>query len=114
MFGFFESKRQSGQGGYHGSTPIARCQVFYREPLPQSSPAVYVEVQEDGRHLVYVSNRGVTPAYMNTPYDEWCRQQLVESYVFASLDTAQTYFQRRRGDDAPDIVSAVRGQMAFC
>jgi hypothetical protein len=114
MFGLFTAKREESHAGYGRHAPIARCQVFYRELLSQNSPAVFVEVQEDGRHLVYVSNRGVTPAYMNTPYDEWCRQQLVESYVFASLDTAQSYFQRRRGEDAPDLVSAVRSQMSFC
>lgn len=114
MFGLFGARKQERQDGYYGRAPVALCQIFYREPLPQSSPAVYVEVQQDGRHLVYVANRGVTPAYMNTPYDEWCRQQLLESYVFASLDTAQSYFKRRRGDDAPDLVSAVRSQLSFC
>lgn len=114
MFGFFGTRQQTKTNGYRGSCPIARCRVFYREPLAQSSLGVYVEVQNEGRHLVYVANRGVTPAYLDTPYDEWCRQQLLESYVFSSLDTAQTYFQRRHGEAAPDLETAVRSQMVPC
>lgn len=113
MFGFLRSSQQEKQKSRPDAFFGGRCRVFYREHHANNMPGVYVEVQEEGRHLVYVSNRGVTPAYLHAPYDEWCQEQLLESYVFSSLDTAQAYFQRRHGEAAPDLVSSVRSQM-FC
>ena len=107
MFGFFGSKGRKWQP----ANAPSRCNVFHREPL--KGPGVYVEVRGEGDHLVYVSNRGVTPAYLNTPYDEWCRQELIESYVFASLDSALGYFQRRKGDASLDLVSSIRSSVAI-
>lgn len=110
MFGFFGRSRENTRRRA-ANEQVARCEVFHREPI--RGPGVYVEVRDEGNHLVYVSNRGVTPAYLNTPYDQWCRQELLESYVFASLDSAIDYFQRRRSGFVPDLVSAIRGQVAI-
>lgn len=108
MFGFFGSKHQKGRKWQPANT-VARCTVFYREPL--KGPGVYVEIRGEGDHLVYVSNRGVTPSFLNTPYDQWCREELLESYVFATLDSALDYFQRRKGD-MPELVSSIRNSVA--
>lgn len=106
MFDFFGSGKRN-KGGWPPANAL--CHVFHREPL--KGPGVYVEVRGEGDHMVYVSNRGVTPAYLNTPYDEWCRQELLESYVFASLDSALAYFQRRQ-TGTPELVSSIQSSVA--
>ncbi len=113
MFGFFESFNRNRQRAAYPATrsnPV-KCEVLYREPL-QNGPGVFVEIRDEGEHLVYVSNHGITPAYLNTPYEQWCRENLLESYVFATLDSALDYFQRRQGGIKPDLISAIRGQSA--
>lgn len=113
MFGLFENNRAKKAKNWRAANEVvSSCRVFYREPL--RGPGVYVEVRGEGDHIVYVSNRGVTPAFLNTPYDQWCREELEESYVFATLDSALDYFQRRASDGvAPDLLTAIRGQSAF-
>jgi hypothetical protein len=113
MFGFFESFNRNRQRAAFQAAhdhPV-KCEVLYREPL-HGGPGVFVEIRGEGEHLVYVANHGITPAYLNTPYEQWCRETLLESYVFATLDSALDYFQKRHGGIKPDLISAIRGQTA--
>ncbi len=69
----------------------ALCTSYKRESLKNAS-GIFVEVKQDGTFMVYTSHTGVTPAYNSDPYDIWCRANLVESYVFATVDSALDYF----------------------
>lgn len=109
LFEVFGRNRQSVRQVANGSPK--KCRVLHREPL-HGGPGVFVEIRAEGDHLVYVSNRGVTPAYLNTPYEQWCRENLLESYVFCTLDSALDYFQKRQSGTQPDLLSAIRKQTA--
>jgi hypothetical protein len=99
MFGFLKKQEEE-------KAPIkmrkaanldAGCRIFHRE-MPDPDGGVFVEVAGEGDYKIYMSSFGVTPGYISESYDKWCRKSLLESYVFANMDTARMYFKDRKNE----------------
>jgi len=111
MFGFFgASGAKKGAKTRVSANTQEKCVHFHREPSLHPTK-IFVEVRDMGDHTIYISNQGITPSFLNTPYDDWCRSHLTESYVFASRDSAMHYFEKRPNELSRHLMQAIAEQV---
>lgn len=109
MMGLFgnSKRKQADEALFAGN-----CRVFHREGR-QGHARVFIEVLADGDRRMYIANEGVTPAYLNLFYDDWCTRNLSASYVFADFDSAIAYFTARHDDMAHYVRDSISSKMSF-
>jgi hypothetical protein len=91
--------RSSAPRAANNNGAIVNCYNFIRQGKSDTYRNVFVEVHPTGGVKTYYAKDGITPSYMPDDYDSWCLEYLNESYVFSSLQEAQSHFTAHRRTD---------------